>query len=86
MSNWAIVGIIIVVLLITSPGRRVLLIAFGIIYIPLQHLFMWLQKINLSLKDKDPLSYYLSCIIIYPLYAIIIPLSKLYETFSESSH
>lgn len=86
MSTWAIVLIIIVLLFMMPQGRRVLLVLFGVIYLPLQLLFMWLQKVNFSLKDKDPLLFYLSCIIIYPLYAIIIPISKLYEIFQGSMH
>ncbi len=86
MSTWVIIAIICFFLLLFPQGRRVFLIFFAIIYMPLQLLFMWLQKVNLSLKDRDPLLFYLSCIIIYPLYAIIIPISKAYEKFQESMH
>lgn len=85
--SWLIVTAIIFVTLFVFPaGRRVLLVALGIIYIPSQHFFMWLQKINLGLKDKDPLGYYISCIVIYPLYGIIIVFSQFYEKFSEIVH
>jgi hypothetical protein len=86
MSNLAAILLFCAVILMLPAGRRVFLIFLGMIYIPLQMLFMYLQKVNLSLKDKDPLVYYLSFIVIIPLYAIIIPLSKLYETFQNSMH
>lgn len=86
MSNWIYVFVIILLFLIVPAGRKVLHVFFGVLYLPLQLFFMWLQKINLGLKDKDPLMYYLSCLIIYPLYAIVIPLSKLFETFHNSMH
>ncbi len=86
MSWYVIFGIIVGLLLLFPAGRKVLVVALGLIYIPLQHLFMWLQKVNLSLKDRDPFLYYISCVFIYPLYAIIIPISKLYEVMSEKFH
>lgn len=82
--NWVlIIGIVLLLFYFIKPGRMVIFVALGLIYMPFQHLFMWLQKINLGLKDKDQFLYYLSCIIIYPLYAIIIPFSKFYEMISE---
>ena len=82
--NWLVISAIIFVVLLAFPaGRLVLKVALGIIYIPSQHFFMWLQKINLGLKDKDPLGYYFSCIVIYPLYAVIILFSRFYEKFAE---
>ncbi len=86
MGTFTAIAIFSIIFLLIPQGRQVFLIFLGVFYIPLQFLFMWLQKINLGLKDKDPLAYYLSCIIIYPLYAIIIGISKLYETFQASLH
>ena len=86
MSTWVYIVVIVLLFLIFPKGRKVFHIGLAVIYIPMQHLFMWLQKVNLSLKDKDPLLFYLSCIVIYPLYAIIIPFSKLYESFHNSMH
>lgn len=84
MSTWTVILIILFFLIIIPKGRHVLVIFLGLFYIPLQYFFLYLQKINFSLKDGDPLLYYLSCIIIYPLYGLIIVLSTLYDMFSDS--
>ncbi len=86
MNTWVIVGIIVLICVVIPAGRWVVVVALGIIYLPLQHLFVALQKLNLHLKEKDTFLFYLSCIFIYPLYLIIIPFSKIYETFVESLH
>ena len=86
MSTFAVIAIFVVIFLIIPAGRRVLSFFFGIIYIGTTHLFMWLQKINNTMKDKDPLVYFLSCLIIYPLFAILILFHKLYDTFTKGMH
>lgn len=86
MSTLAAVCVFVVIFLLIPAGRRIFLIFLGMFYIPLQFLFMWLQKVNFSLKDGDPLVYYLSSIVIYPLFAVIIILSKMYESFTELLH
>jgi len=84
MSDLAAILLFCVIMLIFPAGRRVFLLFLGVIYIPAQMFFMWLQKINLGLKDKDPLAYYLSCLIVYPIYAVLIVFSKIYESLQSS--
>jgi hypothetical protein len=84
MSNLVAILLFCAIMLMLPAGRRVFLIFFGMIYVPFQMLFIYVQKVHLSLKDKDMLLFYLAFLVVVPFYIIVIPLSKLFEMFQES--
>lgn len=86
MNTLVIISLIILIFFVVPAGRKVLILVLGIIYLPLQQLFTYLQKKSAEYKEKDLILFYISSIFIYPLYAIIILYSKFFEWFNTTFH
>jgi hypothetical protein len=66
--------------------RFLIIIVLGVIYLPLNLLFLKIQDYYNSIKKDDPVLYWTIRIGIFPLWGVVAILSAPYELLVESAH